>query len=86
MLSSLPALFLIDGGKGQVNGARAVLDEFGLDLPVIGIAKGAKRKKNEFVGRVPADTSEKTLIRVRNEAHRFAQSYHKKLRGEAFIG
>ena len=83
---SLPALFLIDGGKGQVNGARAVLDEFGLDLPVIGIAKGAKRKKNEFVGRVPADTSEKTLIRVRNEAHRFAQSYHKKLRGEAFIG
>ena len=30
--------------------------------------------------------NKKTLIRVRNEAHRFAQSYHKKLRGEAFIG
>ncbi|MFH0712239.1 MAG: UvrB/UvrC motif-containing protein [Candidatus Jorgensenbacteria bacterium] len=82
----LPALFLIDGGKGQVNGVRAVLDEFGLDLPVLGIAKGAKRKKNEFVGKIPAGIPEKTLIKVRNEAHRFAQSYHKKLRSKVSIG
>ena len=36
-----PALILIDGGKAQVNAARAVLEEFGLKLPIVGIAKGA---------------------------------------------
>ena len=82
----LPVLMLIDGGKGQVNGARRVLDEFGLDLPVIGIAKGAKRKKNEFIGAVPKGIDEKTLIKVRDEAHRFARSYHKKLRSRASFG
>ena len=76
----LPDLFLIDGGKPQVNAVRSVLDEFGLQLPVVGIAKGAKRKKNEFIGPVPKEIGEKTLIQVRDEAHRFAVSYHKKLR------
>jgi excinuclease ABC subunit C len=79
----LPDLFLIDGGKGQVNAAREVLDEFGLDLPVVGIAKGAKRKKNEFIGSIPQTLNPKTLIKVRDEAHRLAQSYHKKLRSVA---
>jgi excinuclease ABC subunit C len=81
----LPVLMLIDGGKGQVNGVKQVLNEFGLNLPVIGIAKGAKRKKNEFIGAVPKGVEEKTLIKVRDEAHRFAKSYHKKLRSKVFI-
>lgn len=76
----LPDLFLIDGGKPQVNAVRQVLDDSGLVLPVVGIAKGAKRKKNEFIGAIPEGIEEKILIRVRNEAHRFAISYHKKLR------
>ncbi len=76
----LPALLLIDGGKGQVNGVRAVLDEFGLKIPVVGIAKGIKRKKNEFIGPLSSAISPKTLIKVRNEAHRFAVQYHRKLR------
>ncbi|MBI4034160.1 MAG: excinuclease ABC subunit UvrC [Candidatus Brennerbacteria bacterium] len=76
----LPTLILIDGGKGQVNGAKQVLDEFGLKIPVVGIAKGAKRKKNEFIGTIPYNLSPTTLIRVRNEAHRFAVQYHRKLR------
>ncbi len=81
-----PALILVDGGRGQVNAAKTVLSEFGLDLPVVGIAKGPKRKKNEFVGYRPSKEEEKILIRVREEAHRFALSYHKKLRGARFIG
>lgn len=76
----MPDLILIDGGKGQVNAARAVLDEAGLKIPIVGIAKGPKRKKNEFIGRVPEWADAKTLIRVRDEAHRFAVSYHRKLR------
>jgi excinuclease ABC subunit C len=81
----LPALILIDGGKGQVNGAKEVLEEIGLRIPVIGIAKGAKRKKNEFIGEVPKGFDKKTLIKVRNEAHRFAVSYHRVLRGRASL-
>jgi excinuclease ABC subunit C len=76
----LPDLILIDGGKGQVNTAKKILEEFSLKIPVVGIAKGAKRKKNEFVGDVPSWIGEKTLIQVRNEAHWFAISYHRKLR------
>ncbi len=78
---SLPDLLLIDGGRGQVNVALEVLEEFGFKLPVLGIAKGAKRKKNEFIGKTYG-FDEKILIKVRNEAHRFAINYHKKLRGK----
>jgi excinuclease ABC subunit C len=75
----LPSLILIDGGMGQVNAARSVLAEFGLKIPVVGIAKGPERKKNEFVGAIPTGISEKTLIQVRDEAHRCAVSYYRKL-------
>jgi len=76
----LPDLILIDGGLGQVNAARQVLGKAGLKILVIGIAKGPTRKKNEFVGAIPKGFSAATLIKVRDEAHRFAISYHRKLR------
>ena len=76
----LPNLILIDGGAGQVNAAKEILGEAGLSIPIIGIAKGAKRKNNRFIGKIPIGVDERTLIRVRNEAHRFAVAYHKKLR------
>ncbi len=79
-----PAMILIDGGKGQVNAVKSVLNEFGLKLPVVGIAKGPTRKKNEFVGYKPTPEEEKLLIKVREEAHRFAISYHRKLRDRSF--
>lgn len=75
-----PVMILIDGGKGQVNAAKSVLNEFGLKLPVVGIAKGPNRKKDEFVGYKPSPEEAKVLIKVRDEAHRFAISYHRKLR------
>lgn len=77
----LPDIVLIDGGRGQVNAARKVLAEFGMRMPVVGIAKGPERKKNEFVGVVPAGIDPNALIRIRDEAHRFAISYHRTLRG-----
>ncbi len=76
----LPTVMLIDGGKGQVKAAHEALDEAGYRIPVVGIAKGPERKKNEFIGAIPEGISEKTLIRVRDEAHRFAISYHRSLR------
>ena len=81
----LPALILIDGGRGQVNATKAVLSEFSLKTPVVGIAKGPKRKKNEFIGKIPEGFNKKILIMVRDEAHRFAISYHRKLRQDRFL-
>jgi excinuclease UvrABC nuclease subunit len=89
----LPNVFLIDGGKPQVNRAKKVLKEFEVNLPVVGIAKGPDRKKNEIVLEMKKYRNEemkgfvrwvysntKLLIQVRDEAHRFAITYQKKLR------
>lgn len=75
-----PNLFLIDGGKPQVNATKEVFSEFNLKIPVVGIAKGVTRKKNEIIGRIPIGIEEKTLIQIRDEAHRFAVAYHRILR------
>ena len=80
----LPSVLLVDGGKAQVALAKSVLDENGLEIPVVGIAKGEKRNKNELVGD-KVGVKKKTLIKVRDEAHRFAQKYHKKLREKDFL-
>lgn len=79
-----PDLVLIDGGLGQVNAARKVLRAFDLKIPVIGLAKGPERKRNDLIGTIPPGTDLQTLIRVRDEAHRFAIAYHKKVRGRNF--
>lgn len=75
-----PHLFLIDGGKPQVNVAREVLAEFVVEIPVVGIAKGSERKRNDIIGEIPSGIDKSILIRVRDEAHRFAVFYHRKLR------
>lgn len=82
----LPQVILIDGGAPQVNVAHKVLAEFSLQIPIVGIAKGPERKKNEFIGTIPAGVTPITLIRVRDEAHRFAISYHKQVRKRRFFG
>lgn len=80
-----PDLILVDGGLAQVNCAKEVLREFGLIIPVLGIAKGVKRKNNKFIGITPDATNQKILIKVRDEAHRFAIGYHKKVRSAGFV-
>lgn len=81
----LPDLFLIDGGRGQVSAIRGILDMAGIKIPVVGIAKGPERKRNDVTGEIPSFTDLKTLIKIRDEAHRFAISYHKKIRRQTFL-
>ncbi|MCL4400211.1 excinuclease ABC subunit UvrC [Patescibacteria group bacterium] len=81
----LPDLFLIDGGRGQVSAIRGILDMAGIKIPVVGIAKGPERKRNDVTGEIPSFTNLKTLIKIRDEAHRFAISYHKKIRRQTFL-
>jgi excinuclease ABC subunit C len=90
--TALPDLILVDGGKGQLNRAVQVLNELGLSgIPVIGLAKkleevflpGVSEPQN-----IPKNSSGLKLIcHVRDEAHRFAVTYHRTLRKKrAFAG
>jgi excinuclease ABC subunit C len=81
----MPDLVLIDGGLAQVNTARRVLLRAGIKVPIIGIAKGPRRDRNDVIGLVPKGVQKTTLIKVRDEAHRFAISYHRALRARQFI-
>ena len=80
----LPGVFLIDGGRPQVNRVRKILRERAISIPVVGIAKGPKRKKTDFIieSKNPAvfdwiSRNKMLLIRVRDEAHRFAISFQR---------
>lgn len=86
-----PDAILVDGGRPQVNKAKRVLGERGADIPLVGIAKGPKRAKNEFliVTKNPAmfdwiSEHKNLLIRLRDEAHRFAISFQRQKRRIAF--
>jgi excinuclease ABC subunit C len=84
----LPDLILVDGGVGQVNAARRVLERFDLKIPLVGLAKGPDRKQDELVyakgdyelARL-ATAFKPLLQRLRDEAHRFAVSFHRRRRG-----
>lgn len=76
----LPDVMLIDGGAPQVNAVSDVLEAHSLRLNVLGLAKGPKRKNNDLIGFAPKGVDIKLLAKVRDEAHRFAVSYHRKLR------
>jgi excinuclease ABC subunit C len=83
----LPDLLMVDGGKGQLSSAVKILKDVGLsDIPVIGLAKRLEEVfvpgKSEAVF-IPRTSSALILLqRVRDEAHRFAITYHKNLRGK----
>ena len=87
-----PDLILLDGGKGQLSAVVPVLEEVGVgdELPDIPLRSLAKREEEVFEpGRPEPVILERNspelhlLQRVRDEAHRFANTYHRKLRGQA---
>lgn len=89
--SLLPDLVIVDGGKGQLNAALEVLDEFDL-RDALPIAALAKREEELFIpGQAESVVLPRTsqglflVQRIRDEAHRFAVEYHRKLRGERGI-
>ena len=84
---ALPDLILIDGGRGQVSAAVAVLKENHLDIPVVGLAKGRDRKRDELItSRTLPRQDIKILKQVRDEAHSFAKEYYVKLHRKQLVG
>jgi len=81
----VPNLIIVDGGVGQVNAFTSILYSNEVDIPIVGIAKNPDRlivggKKIRLKG--PALN---LVVRVRNEAHRFARRYHHKLVKKSLI-
>lgn len=79
-----PGLVIIDGGKGQLNAALAVIRGLGLSVPVVGLAKEFEHIFREGESEpliLPRNSQALFLVqRIRDEAHRFAITYHRKLR------
>ena len=87
--SDLPDLILIDGGKGQLNYAMEAMHNVGLDIPMFGLA--------ERIDEIVLPYSDETIYldrhsnalhliqRLRDEAHRFAITHHRKLRSKASV-
>lgn len=87
--SQLPDLIVIDGGKGQLGVAVKILENLNLKIPAIALAK---KEERIFMPHQPTslklklDSASLYLIaRLRDEAHRFAISYHRLLRRKSFI-
>lgn len=80
----LPDLILVDGGRGQLNAAKEVLNTLKIEVPLISLAKREEEvyfDVNSAPLRLKKDSAALHLLQhVRDEAHRFAVSYHKSLR------
>jgi len=86
----LPDLLMVDGGKGQLSSAQTALKEAGVDdQPVIGLAKRLEEVflpgSSDPVVIPKVSSSLRLLQAIRDEAHRFAVEYHRKLRGKRTI-
>ncbi len=88
-----PDIILLDGGQGHLNMGADVLKSFKLNIPIVAVAKGPERKNLELRSmnyelneEIRSVIKNKLLIkRIMDEAHRFAISYHKKVRRRNFI-
>lgn len=80
----LPDLILLDGGKGQVNAVKPVLDRYGLDIPLFGMVKDSRHRTRAIAtgGGEIAISSKRavfTLVsQIQDEVHRFSVEYHRK--------
>jgi excinuclease ABC subunit C len=84
--TKFPDLLLMDGGKGQVNIAKEVLDSLHIDIPVCGMVKDDHHRtrglyfNNEEIPIEKDSEGFKLITRIQDEAHRFAIEYHRSLR------
>jgi excinuclease ABC subunit C len=87
--AALPDLIVLDGGRGQLNAAQEVLFEYNLAIPAIALAKQQELIYVEGLAEpmiVPRESPALQLVqRLRDEAHRFANTYHQKLRERRIV-
>lgn len=87
---AFPDLIVIDGGKGQLSSACEELEKLDVDIPIISLAKQEEEifvpNKRNSIRLSHESLGLKLIQRTRDEAHRFALSYHRLLRGKNALG
>jgi excinuclease ABC subunit C len=89
--SSLPDIIFVDGGKGQISAAQSALENAGLSIPVCGMVKDDKHRtrgmiyQNNEISLKLTSEGFKLLTRIQDEVHRFAITYHRKLREKSAV-
>lgn len=89
--TAFPDLILMDGGKGQVNVALQVMDKLRLNIPVCGMVKDdSHRTRGLFYQNIEIPIEKdsegfKLITRIQDEAHRFAITFHRKLRSQGQV-
>ncbi len=86
----LPDLIIMDGGVGQINAAKEILDSLGLDIPIAGLAKNDKHQTQELLFGEPLEVVPLSrqsqefflLQRIQDEVHRFAITFHRQVRSK----
>ena len=88
-----PDLIIVDGGLGQINIARSVINELGLNIPVVGLKKDNKHTTESLMAfdpiiEIPIDKKSNLfyyLERMQDEVHNFTINYHKQLRSKGSL-
>lgn len=84
--ATLPDLILVDGGKGQLNAAKEILDQLNLDIKIAGLKKNNKHQlealvyQNQVLPLLRNSEVYQLLLKISEEVHRFAISFHRKTR------
>ena len=90
---SRPDLIIVDGGLGQLNVAREVIDSLGLNIPVVGLKKDDKHSTSELIGGDPVSiisVDKKSslfllLTKMQDEVHNFTIHYHRQIRSKGSL-
>lgn len=81
----LPNLIVIDGGVGQINAAQETLKEKNFDVDIVSVVKDNRHKPKDILGMKPEiEEWNSSILLANSEAHRFAITYHRKLRSKGF--
>ncbi len=76
-----PRLIVVDGSTAQMNAAKAVLLQYGVDIPIVGVVKDERHRARRLAGaREHTQGREADILLANAEAHRYAVAYHRKLR------
>jgi excinuclease ABC subunit C len=83
----LPNLIVVDGSTAQINIAKKVLKEKNLKIDIASVVKDERHKAREikYIGKGDLEKYKKQILKINEEAHRFAINYHKQMRSKNFL-
>jgi excinuclease UvrABC nuclease subunit len=82
----LPRVFVVDGASAQLNAARKILRDAGIDVPIVGVVKDERHRPDHLIGdRRAIEAFEKDILLANAEAHRFGITWHRQRQRRALV-